>query len=109
MEREEQLEPKRNFSVFRDRVEKHKEEIAELEEQEKLVEKEKPVRKIGGKLVSDIAARLTRVFVFGGREERGNESRNGRRHGRKSHVLRTIQRAAVFHPHRRLRLFTQRQ
>lgn len=28
--------------MFRDRVEKHKEEIAELEEQERLLEKEKP-------------------------------------------------------------------
>lgn len=44
IDREEPLEPKRNVSVYRDRVEKHKEEIAELEEQEKLVEKEKPVR-----------------------------------------------------------------
>jgi hypothetical protein len=41
--REEALEPKRVMSVFRERVEKHKEEIAELEEREKLVEKEKPV------------------------------------------------------------------
>lgn len=41
--REEVLEPKRVVSVFRERVEKHKEEIAELEEKEKLVEKEKPV------------------------------------------------------------------
>ncbi|KAK9506268.1 hypothetical protein O3M35_008237 [Rhynocoris fuscipes] len=40
--RDEILEPKRIMSVFRQRVEKHKEEIAELEEQEKLVEKEKP-------------------------------------------------------------------
>ncbi|PNF18061.1 Protein polybromo-1 [Cryptotermes secundus] len=40
--REEVLEPKRVMSVFRERVEKHKEEIAELEEREKLVEKEKP-------------------------------------------------------------------
>ncbi|XP_021930811.1 protein polybromo-1-like isoform X6 [Zootermopsis nevadensis] len=40
--REEILEPKRVMSVFRERVEKHKEEIAELEEREKLVEKEKP-------------------------------------------------------------------
>lgn len=31
------------MSVFRERVEKHKEEIAELEEGEKLVEKVKPV------------------------------------------------------------------
>lgn len=41
--RDEILEPKRVMSVFRQRVEKHKEEIAELEEQEKLIEKEKPV------------------------------------------------------------------
>lgn len=41
--REKVLEPVRNMSVFRERVEKHKEEIAELEEQEKLVIKEKPV------------------------------------------------------------------
>ncbi|XP_046678722.1 protein polybromo-1 isoform X3 [Homalodisca vitripennis] len=40
--RDETLEPKRVMSVFRERVEKHKEEIAELEEREKLVEKEKP-------------------------------------------------------------------
>jgi len=37
------LDPKRVISVFRDRVEKHKEEIAELEEHEKIIEKEKPV------------------------------------------------------------------
>ncbi|XP_025412250.1 protein polybromo-1 isoform X3 [Sipha flava] len=42
VEREEPLDPKRVMSVFRDRVEKHKEEIAELEEHEKIVEKEKP-------------------------------------------------------------------
>ena len=41
--RDEPIEPKRVMSVFRERVEKHKEEIAELEEREKLVEKEKPV------------------------------------------------------------------
>uniref|UniRef100_A0A1B6CN38 Protein polybromo-1 n=1 Tax=Clastoptera arizonana TaxID=38151 RepID=A0A1B6CN38_9HEMI len=40
--RDEVLEPKRVVSVFRERVEKHKEEIAELEEKEKLVEKDKP-------------------------------------------------------------------
>lgn len=43
VEREEPLDPKRVMSVFRDRVEKHKEEIAELEEHEKIIEKEKPV------------------------------------------------------------------
>ena len=43
--REEVLEPKRVMSVFRERVEKHKEEIAELEEREKFIEKEKPVSK----------------------------------------------------------------
>ncbi|GLH16320.1 ATP-dependent helicase brm, partial [Gryllus bimaculatus] len=42
MPREEVIEPKRHVSVFRERVEKHKEEIAELEELEKFVEKEKP-------------------------------------------------------------------
>lgn len=40
--RDEVIEPKRHVSVFRERVEKHKEEIAELEELEKFVEKEKP-------------------------------------------------------------------
>ncbi|XP_065348205.1 protein polybromo-1 isoform X6 [Cloeon dipterum] len=40
--REEPLEPKRVMSVFRDRVEKHKEEIAELDEMERLPEKEIP-------------------------------------------------------------------
>ncbi|XP_014249170.1 protein polybromo-1 isoform X5 [Cimex lectularius] len=41
--REEQIEPKRIMSVFRQRVEKHKEEIAELEEHEKvIVDKERP-------------------------------------------------------------------
>lgn len=40
--RDEPLEPKRVVSVFRQRVEKHKEEIAELEEQEKVEEKQKP-------------------------------------------------------------------
>lgn len=38
------LEPKRVISVYKERLEKHKEEIAELEEGEKLTEKEKPVR-----------------------------------------------------------------
>lgn len=41
--REVPLEPKRVMSVFRERVEKHKDELAELEEQEKLIEKDKPV------------------------------------------------------------------
>ncbi|KAF4526534.1 hypothetical protein B566_EDAN005901 [Ephemera danica] len=40
--REEPLEPKRVMSVFRERVEKHKEEIAELEEGEKIPEREPP-------------------------------------------------------------------
>ena len=38
--REQPLEPKRVVSVFRDRIEKHKEELAELGEVEKLSEKE---------------------------------------------------------------------
>lgn len=41
--REVPLEPKRVVSIFRERVEKHKDELAELQEQEKLMEKEKPV------------------------------------------------------------------
>ncbi|KAL6428037.1 hypothetical protein ACFW04_008427 [Cataglyphis niger] len=41
--REKLLEPKRVISVYKERLEKHKEEIAELEEGEKLMEKEKPV------------------------------------------------------------------
>ncbi|XP_045461184.1 protein polybromo-1 isoform X2 [Harmonia axyridis] len=40
--REVPLEPKRVVSVFRERVEKHKDELAELQEQERLIEKEKP-------------------------------------------------------------------
>ncbi|XP_023319103.1 protein polybromo-1 isoform X2 [Trichogramma pretiosum] len=40
--REKPLEPKRVISVYKDRLEKHKEEIAELEEGEKLVEKDIP-------------------------------------------------------------------
>ncbi|XP_025829015.1 protein polybromo-1 isoform X3 [Agrilus planipennis] len=40
--REVPLEPKRVMSVFRERVEKHKDELAELQEQERLIEKEKP-------------------------------------------------------------------
>ncbi|CAH2009995.1 unnamed protein product [Acanthoscelides obtectus] len=40
--RETPLEPKRVMSVFRERVEKHKDELAELEEQEQLIQKEKP-------------------------------------------------------------------
>jgi protein polybromo-1 len=40
--REIPLEPKRVVSVFRERIEKHKDELAELQEQEKLVEKDKP-------------------------------------------------------------------
>lgn len=44
--REVPLEPKRVMSVFRERVEKHKDELAELEEQEKLIEKDKPVSRI---------------------------------------------------------------
>ena len=41
--REKTIEPKRVISVYKERLEKHKEEIAELEEGEKMVEKEKPV------------------------------------------------------------------
>lgn len=41
--REEPLEPKRVQSVFKERVEKHKDELAELQLQEALIEKEKPV------------------------------------------------------------------
>lgn len=41
--REIPLEPKRVMSVFRERVEKHKDELAELAEQEKITEKDKPV------------------------------------------------------------------
>jgi protein polybromo-1 len=41
--RDKPLEPKRVISVYKERLEKHKEEIAELEEGEKLMEKEKPV------------------------------------------------------------------
>lgn len=41
--RETPLEPKRVMSVFKERVEKHKGELAELQLQEAIVEKEKPV------------------------------------------------------------------
>lgn len=41
--RETPLEPKRVMSVFKERVEKHKDELAELQLQEALVIKEKPV------------------------------------------------------------------
>lgn len=44
--RDEPLEPLRIMSVFKERVEKHKGELAELQEQEALVEKEKPNLKI---------------------------------------------------------------
>lgn len=40
--RAEVMEPKRVMSIFRERVEKHKGELAELQEQEALVEREKP-------------------------------------------------------------------
>ncbi|XP_034942972.1 protein polybromo-1 isoform X2 [Chelonus insularis] len=40
--REKVLEPKRIISVYKERLEKHKEEIAELEECEKAAEKERP-------------------------------------------------------------------
>lgn len=36
------LEPKRVQSVFKDRIERHKEEIEELEELEKMVEEDLP-------------------------------------------------------------------
>lgn len=42
VQRDEPLEPKRVQSVFKERVEKHKDELAELQLQEALVEKEKP-------------------------------------------------------------------
>lgn len=45
-QREVPLEPKRVMSVFKERVEKHKGELAELQLQEALVEKEKPVSKL---------------------------------------------------------------
>lgn len=37
------LEPNRTVSVFRERVEKHKDELAELEVLENVQEKERPV------------------------------------------------------------------
>ncbi|XP_074033562.1 protein polybromo isoform X4 [Leptinotarsa decemlineata] len=40
--REEPLQPKRVMSVFRERVEKHKDELQELEDLEKLEERDKP-------------------------------------------------------------------
>lgn len=43
MQRDVLLDAKRVVSVFRERVEKHKDELAELQEQERLIEKEKPV------------------------------------------------------------------
>lgn len=46
--RETQLEPKRVMSVFKERVEKHKGELAELQLQEALAEREKPVNKFIG-------------------------------------------------------------
>lgn len=39
------LEPNRTVSVFRERVEKHKDELAELEILENVQEKERPVSK----------------------------------------------------------------
>lgn len=42
IQRENPIEPKRIMSVFQERVEKHKGELAELQLQEALVEKEKP-------------------------------------------------------------------
>lgn len=55
--------------MFRERVEKHKEEIAELEEREKLVEKDKPVSvdvlpKIGHKLTNFFALLLKMCYSF---------------------------------------------
>jgi len=41
--REQPLEPKRIVSVFKERVEKHKGELAELQLQEALMDKDKPV------------------------------------------------------------------
>lgn len=43
LQREIPLEPRRIMSVFKERVEKHKGELAELQLQEALIEKEKPV------------------------------------------------------------------
>lgn len=43
IQRDVPLEPRRVVSVFKERVEKHKDELAELQLQEALVEKEKPV------------------------------------------------------------------
>lgn len=44
------LEPKRVMSVFKERVEKHKGELAELQMHEALVEKEKPVSECDHKI-----------------------------------------------------------
>lgn len=46
VERSEPFEIRRVMSVFRERVEKHKDELAELAEQENLIERDKPVSKI---------------------------------------------------------------
>lgn len=62
IQRETPLEPKRVQSVFKERVEKHKDELAELQLQEALVEKEKPVHK--RRLLKQIILLLTRLFFI---------------------------------------------
>lgn len=46
IQRETPVEPKRVMSVFKERVEKHKGELAELELQESMIDKEKPVSSV---------------------------------------------------------------
>lgn len=53
--REVPLEPKRVMSVFKERVEKHKGELAELLLQEALVEKEKPVSVFAFRILSFVS------------------------------------------------------
>ncbi|XP_026831166.1 protein polybromo-1 isoform X10 [Ooceraea biroi] len=62
--REKPLEPKRVISVYKERLEKHKEEIAELEEGEKLMEKERPVSRVSHLKYQHFFLQITRFQLI---------------------------------------------
>lgn len=62
--REKPIEPKRVISVYKERLEKHKEEIAELEEGEKPIEKEKPVCLIYNSNIIDFFPSVFKILIY---------------------------------------------
>lgn len=79
VEREVPLEPKRIMSVFKERLEKHMDELAELQELERIIDDDRPVR---------LFVQCSYLVFTLLRLERS--SLRGYRFGRRQHLLRAI-------------------